>query len=88
MSKALTIELLHMKTKTNQIDKITKLNLWGNDLDDVSILHSMTSLEVLSLSVNHIRSLKDFQNCYNLRELHLRRNLITDLSEIRYLCNL
>lgn len=52
MSKALTIELIHMKTKTNRIDTIKNLNLWGNDLADISIITQMNALEVLSLSVN------------------------------------
>ena len=59
MSKALTIELIHMKAKTNRIDTIKNLNLWGNDLNDISIVTQMNALEVLSLSVNHITSLKD-----------------------------
>ena len=48
----------------------------------------MQSLEVLSLSVNHIASLKDVQNSYNLRELYLRKNLISSFHEVRYLTNL
>lgn len=79
MSKALTVELIHMKTKTNRIDSIKNLNLWGNDLDDISIVSQMNALEVLSLSVNNISTLKDVQNCYNLRELYLRKNTISDI---------
>ncbi len=41
MSKALSLELIHMKTKTNRIDSIRSLNLWGNDLDDISIVTQM-----------------------------------------------
>jgi hypothetical protein len=52
MSKSLTIELINMKTKTNRIDTIKNLNLWGNDLNDISIVSQMPALEVLSLSVN------------------------------------
>lgn len=85
MSKALTLELIHMKTKTNRIDSIKNLNLWGNDLDDISIVHQMSALEVLSLSVNNISSLRDVQNCYNLKELYLRKNQISDINEVRYL---
>ena len=59
MSKALTIELIHMKTKTNRIDSIKSLNLWGNDLDDISIVTQMSHIEVLSLAVNYISTLKD-----------------------------
>lgn len=88
MSKALTLELIHMKTKTNRIDSIKNLNLWGNDLEDVSIVTQMPALEVLSLSVNHITTLKQIQHCHNLRELYLRNNKITSLKEVEYLSNL
>jgi len=77
-----------MKAKTNRIDTIKNLNLWGNDLDDISIVNGMNSLEVLSLSVNNISTLKDVQFCYNLKELYLRKNLISNINEIRYLQNL
>ena len=85
MSKSLTVDLIHMKTKTNRIDCLKSLNLWGNDLDDISIVNGMQGLEVLSLSVNHISTLRDLQNCYNLKELYLRKNMIADLEEIHYL---
>ena len=45
----------------------------------------MPSLEVVSFSVNKIRTLKPFANLSNLRELYLRRNLISNLNEIKYL---
>lgn len=48
----------------------------------------MNALEVLSLSVNNISTLRDVQNCYNLRELYLRKNSISDVNEVRYLMNL
>ena len=48
----------------------------------------MPSLEVLSLSLNKISSLKDFRYCLKLRQLFLRKNNIHDINEIRYLVNL
>ena len=48
----------------------------------------MSLLEVLSLSVNKIYTLKDVQNCYSLKELYLRKNLISNINEVRYLTNL
>ena len=39
----------------------------------------------MSLSLNKITSLRDFQTCFKLQELYLRKNLISDLSEVRYL---
>lgn len=85
--KALTMDLIHQKTKTNNIHMLTKLNLWGVDLTDVSLVGEMQALQVLSLSVNNISNLEPFQNLRNLQELYLRRNNIADLSQLSYLTN-
>ena len=87
MSKKLTRELIAQKAKSDRIQKIKNLNLWGSNLDDISIISEMPSLEIVSLSVNKIRTLKPFANCPNLRELYLRNNLIADLKEITYLAD-
>jgi len=82
----MTAELIHMKTKNNRLETIKSLNLWGNDLEDISIVSQMQSLEVLSLAVNKVSTLKDVQYCYNLKELYMRKNNLTSLAEIpRYL---
>lgn len=62
--------------------------MWGNDLDSVEALEMMPNLEVLSLSVNNIRTLENFQFCKKLKELYLRKNLIDKLEEVSYLQNL
>lgn len=77
-----------MRTKCNRMDLIKNLNLWGNDLQDISVIQSMPNLEVLSLSVNHVSTLVDLQYCHKLSELYLRKNEIIDLSEILYLRHL
>src|SRR5690349_17661981 len=87
MSKKLTAEFIAMKTKNDRIENLKKLNLWGNDLDDISVLRSMPQLEVVSLSVNRIRSLKDFSYLKHLKELYLRKNMVSDISEVNYLTN-
>lgn len=85
MSNPLTAELILQKTKATSLDSIKNLNLWGNEIDDVRIVREMPNLEVLSLSVNKISSLKPFQYCKKLSELYLRKNLISDLSELKYI---
>lgn len=85
MSKPLTAELICVKTKASNLESVKNLNLWGNEIDDVNIVKEMPNLEVLSLSVNKISSLKPFQYCKKLSELYLRKNLIQDLSELKYL---
>lgn len=88
MSKKLTSEMIQMKCKTDRIGEIKNLNMWGNDLADVSIVKHMPMLEIISFSMNKISSLRDFSQCFNLRELYIRKNNIRDLSEIKYLSEL
>ena len=84
----LTQEFLVMKTR-QPLHLIQKLNLWGNDLHDVSILKNLHNLEVLALTVNQITTMKDFAGLFSLRELYLRRNFVpASLQELRYLTGL
>ena len=85
MTKQLTLNMIIQRTRCDKFDSIKNLNVWGNDLDDVSIIHELPNLEILSLSVNHIRSLRDFAACPKLTELYLRKNDINNLSEVQYL---
>ena len=85
MSKKLTRELIAQKVKSDRLESIRRLNLWGSNLEDVSIISEMPSLEIVSLSVNKIRSLKPFANLQNLKELYLRNNNISNLNEIKHL---
>lgn len=73
------------QTRLDRLDEVRNLNLWGQDLDDVSIVGRMPQVEVLSLSVNRIATLRDFRHCKALRELYLRKNEIMDITEILYL---
>eukprot|EP00746_Dinoflagellata_sp_MGD_P162997 gnl/MRDRNA2_/MRDRNA2_90817_c0_seq1.p1 gnl/MRDRNA2_/MRDRNA2_90817_c0~~gnl/MRDRNA2_/MRDRNA2_90817_c0_seq1.p1 ORF type:complete len:385 (+),score=64.91 gnl/MRDRNA2_/MRDRNA2_90817_c0_seq1:55-1209(+) len=86
--KTLSEEMVCQRTRCGRIDLVKNLNLWGNELSDVSILREMPNLEVLSLSVNHLSSLKDLVHCSNLAELYLRKNDIADLGEVRHLGHL
>ncbi len=73
--KPLTLELVFNKTKSDNLNNIKNLNLWGNDLEDLQLIEKMPNLEVISLSVNKINSLKDFAKCNKLHvTLHLYRN--------------
>lgn len=60
----------------------------GNDIGNIAICSSMDALEVLSLSVNNIRSLEPLQHCMALQELYIRRNSIESIEELEYLRNL
>ena len=85
MGKTLTAEVIQLKCKTDKIANIKNLNLWGNDLDDLAIIKEMPNIEICSLSLNKIHTLKDFANLKKLTELYLRKNVITDLTEVKYL---
>jgi hypothetical protein len=84
-SSSLSRELILAKCKTDNLKLLKNLNLWGVGIEDVSLLNQMPNIEVLSLSINKISSLKDFQNCTKLQELYVRRNNIKNLAEIRFL---
>lgn len=85
MGKTLTPELIQMKCKTDKLASIKNLNLWGNDLEDISIIKEMPNIEICSLSLNKINSLKDFASLKKLAELYLRKNVISELSEAKFL---
>ena len=88
MAKLLTLELIHQKCKTENLTLIKNLNLWGNSLCDVSLVNNMPNLEVLSLSVNKVDSLKYFRNLKKLQELYLRKNNVSELNDVLFLSNL
>ncbi|XP_018404250.1 PREDICTED: protein tilB homolog isoform X3 [Cyphomyrmex costatus] len=81
----LTEEMVVARTRMSDFSAIKKLNCWGTELTDVSILRKLKNVEVLSLSVNNINTLADFQYCHKLQDLFIRRNNIKDLNEICYL---
>ncbi|XP_076391262.1 uncharacterized protein LOC100877148 isoform X5 [Megachile rotundata] len=81
----LTEEMVVARTRMSDFSAVKKLNCWGTELTDVSILRKMKNVEVLSLSVNNINTLADFQYCLSLQDLFVRKNNIKDLNEVCYL---
>jgi hypothetical protein len=81
----LTEEMILAKTRCKSLEKVRNLNMFGCELEDLSVLKRMPSLEVLSLSGNRITSLRSFSHCVNLQELYLRKNFIEDLNEVHSL---
>ncbi|CAK9813251.1 Cilia- and flagella-associated protein 410 [Anthophora plagiata] len=84
----LTEEMVVARTRMSDFSAVKKLNCWGTELTDVSILRKMKNVEVLSLSVNNISTLADFQYCLSLQDLFVRKNNIKDLNEVCYLQDL
>ena len=74
-----------MKTRQS-LENIQRLNLWGSNLEDISVIQHLTNLEVAGLTINKINSLADFQHCLKLKELYLRGNRIpSDIQQLHYL---
>ncbi|KAK8786543.1 hypothetical protein V5799_023680 [Amblyomma americanum] len=84
----LTENCVLSRTRAQDLKSVRKLNCWGSELEDVSIVRKMSHVEVLSLSVNNISTLADFAHCKNLQELYIRKNNIQDLNEVLYLKDL
>jgi len=85
MQKRLTQQLVRARTKIDNLSLIKKFNLCGNDLTDISIMRHMRNLEVISLSVNKIRTLEHFSGLNRLKSLYLRDNRITELDQVLHL---
>jgi Leucine-rich repeat (LRR) protein len=83
--------ILSRFSKKSDLSEITKLNIYAENIEDISILSSMPKLEYLSLSSNKISSLSALSNCIYLREIYLRNNNISsfeELNNLRHLFNL
>ncbi|KAG4074066.1 hypothetical protein HA402_014271 [Bradysia odoriphaga] len=81
----LTEEMVIARSRQSDLSSIKKLNCWGSELSDVSIIRRMRGVEVLALSVNRISNLSDFEDCHKLQELYLRKNNIQDINDLAYL---
>lgn len=87
-SRPLTFELISQKAKTHAFKYIERLNLWGLNIGDLSILKDLPNLKVISLTSNCVESLEPFKNCPKIEEIYLRKNMIRDLNEIEHLKSL
>ena len=87
MSRKLTKDFIRSRLGNDDFENIKNLNLWGNNIDDISLLSEMPSLEIISLSVNHIKDLSVFRSLKNVKELYLKDNQISDFNQIENLKN-
>uniref|UniRef100_A0AC34FR12 Uncharacterized protein n=1 Tax=Panagrolaimus sp. ES5 TaxID=591445 RepID=A0AC34FR12_9BILA len=83
----LTPSLVYIRTKTS-VENVTKLNLWGCDVDDIELCSQMPKLQILSLSVNRVSSLAPLRYCIALEELYIRKNKLEELDELKNLSGL
>ena len=77
--------LVLSKTRLNNLLDVKNLNLWGNELTDVSLLTKLLNLEIISLSINQLTTLAYFASCSQLHEIYLRKNFISDVAEVVHL---
>jgi hypothetical protein len=77
--------ILSKNPKHSEISDIKTLNIWGQDITDISILSKMPNIEILSASSNNISSLSPLSSCLNMREIYLRNNNINSFEELRHL---
>jgi hypothetical protein len=80
--------MIYQRTRTLNLADVHALNMWGCELEDVSIIAQLTNVETLSLPVNKISTLAPFGRCTNLQHLLLRENQIATFDELRHLQNL
>uniref|UniRef100_A0A0K0F739 Protein C21orf2 (inferred by orthology to a human protein) n=1 Tax=Strongyloides venezuelensis TaxID=75913 RepID=A0A0K0F739_STRVS len=83
----LTSAIIYSRTRCST-DTVKKINLWGCEIDDISICKEMVNIQVLSLSRNKIKTCEPLQHCKNLEELYLRGNEIEDFHEFDWLKDL
>ena len=87
MSRKLTKEIIINRVGSDKLDSIKSLNLWGNNLDDITLISEMPSLEIISLSSNQIKDIKVLKHLKNLKELYLKDNKISDFNQVEFLKN-
>ena len=87
MSRKLTKDFIRSRLGNDDFENIKNLNLWGNNIDDISLLSEMPKLEIISLSTNHIKDLSVFRKLKNIKELYLIDNQISDFNQIENLKN-
>ncbi|KNE67860.1 hypothetical protein AMAG_12577 [Allomyces macrogynus ATCC 38327] len=78
--KVLTEAQVLAKANVKSLAEMTELNVWGAQLDDVSLVQRMPNLKIASLSQNHIATLAPFASLAQLQELYLRGNHIGELT--------
>lgn len=81
----LTEAMVLLRSRGEQLDTISKVNLWGLGISDASILRKMTNLRIVSMSTNFLCSLDSFSACIQLQELYLRSNRIGDIHQVAHL---
>jgi hypothetical protein len=86
--RVLQEHVVFQKTRTQSLADVRTLNMWGHELENISIVSQMTNAETLSFAVNKITSLAPFESCKHLQHLFLRGNRISSFDELVHLQSL
>ena len=65
------------------LEKLTKLELYDNQLEEITHLDSLSRLVILDMSYNSIRSMASVASCPLLEELYLAQNKLKTIEGIR-----
>jgi hypothetical protein len=85
----LTVEDLLKICHKKSPEEVKKINAFAMSIRTLpSNLSIFPNLQIISLSLNFLTTLEPFQDCHQLQELHLRKNNIRNLNEIKYLKDL
>ena len=90
-----TVNVLLRQAKTQdcnraecELTKLPWLDLWNNQIKDVTPLASLTNLTLLFLDRNQIEDITPLANLTNLTELWIEQNQIKDVTSLANLTNL
>jgi hypothetical protein len=79
------LKICHKKSP----EEVKKINAFAMSILTLpSNLGIFPNLQIISLSLNFLTTLQPFQACHQLQELHLRKNNIRNVNEIKYLKDL
>lgn len=81
----LTAQIIEQKTGQTNLNDVVNLNCSCYALADIGIVSQLKNVEILSLSLNKITTLKPFAQNLKLKELYLRKNEIDNLADIEFL---
>ena len=73
-----SISNIYIFQHTNSRFGMKELDLSGNQIEDLSPMSSLMSIEVLDLSGNCINSVQPLMHLSTLRELYIHGNLLTE----------
>ncbi|XP_055336628.1 LOW QUALITY PROTEIN: uncharacterized protein LOC129587071 [Paramacrobiotus metropolitanus] len=78
----LTESSILARSRVQELSQCIKLNVWGCNLTDISIVENCRNLQIFSASCNEIVTLRELSACVHLQELYVRENQIADLDEV------